>query len=330
MIRFFCPANGHSTIVDRFGPEAFEEQGLLRVDDVDCCDVVVAALLEELAPYVHLFGNARRYLVWCDEPLWSGIYQRIDRHTETFWIKNQPVVVDAMNCFTGNVFISNAHFLSSSYHLDRASYEKLKSSHKPSISDSVDRTVAGFLSYRNGGVWDFTHPSGIRGLSTLRSRIALEGSVFGRVDVYGKDWPQGLAKKELMSTASMDVFESKIAEYGRYRFALCFENTWAPYYVTEKIWHAILAGCLPIYYAGDAHTIYQDFPKNSFVDFAYMEHPIQLFEIVKNMQNDEFEMRMHLCQAVLEAGIARSQSGMRPAILQLRMFADRLKSLCSQ
>ncbi len=39
----------------------------------------------------------------------------------------------------------------------------------------------------------------------------------------------------------MDVFR-------RYRFCIAMENTIAHDYVTEKLWDAFAAGCVPIYY----------------------------------------------------------------------------------
>ena len=39
----------------------------------------------------------------------------------------------------------------------------------------------------------------------------------------------------------MDVFR-------RYRFCIAIENTVAHDYITEKLWDAFAAGCVPVYY----------------------------------------------------------------------------------
>ena len=43
---------------------------------------------------------------------------------------------------------------------------------------------------------------------------------------------------------------SKIDTLARYRYTLCFENTYTPGYVTEKILDSFLAGSIPIYWGG--------------------------------------------------------------------------------
>ena len=42
--------------------------------------------------------------------------------------------------------------------------------------------------------------------------------------------------------------ESKMDVFRRYRFCIAMENTVAHDYVTEKLWDALAAGCVPIYY----------------------------------------------------------------------------------
>ncbi len=42
--------------------------------------------------------------------------------------------------------------------------------------------------------------------------------------------------------------EEEIAYLSQYKFALCFENSSAPGYCTEKIILAYLAGCIPVYW----------------------------------------------------------------------------------
>jgi hypothetical protein len=283
---------------------------------------------------MHQFKTVKKYLLWCDEPLWSNIFQNIELTRTAFLIQHEPtnhpsyVPVDAMNCFTGNVLFSNYHFLLNIYHLDKLSFIKAQGANQAALPAAKERKIAAFLTYRNGGFWDFKHPCGIFGLNTLRSRVALEGALFGKVDIYGQGWPMNLALPEEDATQQCtDLFWLKMRQYEKYKFALCFENTWSPYYVTEKIWHAILSGCLPIYYAGPQHTIYQDFPKNSFIDFFYFEHPVQLFKLIENMSQEEFDRRMALCRTTLFNAIQLSQEGVVPRHLQRTMFAERVKAM---
>jgi hypothetical protein len=59
------------------------------------------------------------------------------------------------------------------------------------------------------------------------------------------------------------VFD-KVATLSKYRFALCFENTAFPGYVTEKIFDCFAAGCIPIYLG--APDIRDLVPAGAFID----------------------------------------------------------------
>jgi hypothetical protein len=66
-----------------------------------------------------------------------------------------------------------------------------------------------------------------------------------------------LAVNSLMNVGHVDIFgnigkplrESKYNILPRYRFNLCFENSTFPGYYTEKILHAWIGGCVPLYYS---------------------------------------------------------------------------------
>lgn len=51
---------------------------------------------------------------------------------------------------------------------------------------------------------------------------------------------------------------------GRYRFAVCFENTIFPGYLTENL-DCLLSGCIPIYW-GDP-TVESQVPPSCYIDF---------------------------------------------------------------
>lgn len=42
-------------------------------------------------------------------------------------------------------------------------------------------------------------------------------------------------------------------------------------------------------------TIYQDFPRNSFLDYSDFEHPRELFQYIENMTFLEYKQRLNLC-----------------------------------
>ena len=91
----------------------------------------------------------------------------------------------------------------------------------------------------------------------------------------------------------------KSAFLRKHRFNLCFENHFWPGYTTEKIGHALAAGCIPIYWGNPA--IAADFNPASFIqvsDFANDEAAIQHILNVA----DSPEMQRKYLQAPCFAG----------------------------
>jgi len=331
----YNPPGSHDTITSRFSAAEFKAAGIEIASDPSEASVIVAALAEELAPLVKQFGGRKRYLIWCDEPLWSHMFQcfpaartRIGNPAPS-GPDDRVLNIDAMNCFTGDVFFSNHHFLNKGYHL---TLERFRKEISGGVVDHSKRPskgkIAAFLTYRNSKRWDFVHPTGGQALNNLRTRLALEGRIFNKVDVYGQGWPQGLVTAEDRGGRDgRDPFDLKLEYYRNYQFAVAIENVWSPYWVTEKIWHPILVGCLPIYYAGPQHTIYRDFPAGSFVDYFDFRDPSALFEFLEGMSGEEFERRMILCRIALEQALYRSMDGETTRTIQMQMFAHRVGNL---
>jgi len=89
-------------------------------------------------------------------------------------------------------------------------------------------------------------------------------------DLYGRGWSDTstLSGAEASAVArsyrgEVAVFE-KVSTLSNYRFALCFENTAFPGYVTEKIFDCFAAGCIPIYLG--APDIKGLVPPGAFID----------------------------------------------------------------
>jgi hypothetical protein len=59
--------------------------------------------------------------------------------------------------------------------------------------------------------------------------------------------------------------EKKVAFLEDYRFNITYENSYGEGYVTEKIFHAKAAGCVPIYW-GDSLAVAEDFNPEGFID----------------------------------------------------------------
>ena len=77
---------------------------------------------------------------------------------------------------------------------------------------------------------------------------------------------------------------AKVDFYKDYKFALTFENSSAPGYTTEKLFHAKVAGAVPIYW-GDPF-VDRDFDPKGFVNANQVKTPDELVALVKKMDDD--------------------------------------------
>lgn len=125
---------------------------------------------------------------------------------------------------------------------------------------------------------------------SYRLEVALDGYKRGLIDIYGKGWPTGIVKG---NSREGTWWLSKPEIVSNYDFNLSFENCCQPYYVTEKLWDSILNGCLPIY--RNNGTIYDDFPRGSFLDIEDYTTKEKLWEHIESMSLDEWNRRYFAC-----------------------------------
>lgn len=102
----------------------------------------------------------------------------------------------------------------------------------------------------------------INGLSSYKS-VSCRGTPFGNHDV-GED--------------------KKINMLKQHKFTICFENTIYPGYHTEKLFHAKVAGCIPLY-NGDK-TVDKDFNLKSFLNLQDYPSISDFCEAVKQLDQD--------------------------------------------
>jgi hypothetical protein len=276
----------------RFSPFHLEEvdqsllmkRGIVHVRDHRECDLCVAKMIEPLKPFIKQYGSRKTYLIWNSEP-------RQEPHF-TKQVSFRGVDVHIMNAYTGDIWVNNYGALNPRRWIDN---------HNP-LGDQSDfsrpkqKKVAALLTYRNDQKsWSLRRDGVEIDLSYLRTQIALQGYQNGKVDIYGQKWPDGIAIED--SRYSSDWGDRKQDILKNYSFNLCFENTNLDYYCTEKIWDSIAAGCLPIYY-GKGNKIYEDFPPRSFLDYAELGEPSDLFTYIDEMSFAEFKERMSLCLEV--------------------------------
>lgn len=200
-----------------------------------------------------------------------------------------------MNVYTGDIFVNNYTLPLPDSHYRRYWEQPLKLLDETNFPDIQHKKVVAVMGYKGDKREASLERYGQEiDLAYLRTQIALEGYRMGKVDIYGANWPDDISLEESREGNYQD---RKAEILKKYHFNLCFENTNFDYYCTEKIWDSIEHKCLPIYY-GDGNKIYEDFPKNSFIDYAELGSPAALFNCIDQMTIEEFRDRMNLCIAV--------------------------------
>jgi len=77
--------------------------------------------------------------------------------------------------------------------------------------------------------------------------------------------------------------KAKVEFYKKYKFALVCENSSSPGYITEKILHAKMGGCVPIYWG--AADICEEFNSKSFINANGLTHEA-LLVLIKSLDTD--------------------------------------------
>ncbi|NEN93050.1 MAG: glycosyl transferase [Okeania sp. SIO3H1] len=257
--------------------EKFAGDEIVFSDREEDCDVFVTRFFQKLKPLILQYGSSKKYLVWTHEP-------RFDTHFnhKVSW---KGVDVHIMNIYTGDIYLNNYYFFW------RENICKIPDYQVEKFGREKHKKIAALIKNCNWNTSLICNGQELD-LYELRKKIALQGYQLDKIDIYGKGWQENIVVENSRSGRWQ---ERKIEILQKYHFNLCFENTIADYYCTEKIWDSIISGCLPIYYGGKNSTIYEDFEKNSFLDYTEFRDSNELFEYVEKISIDEFNKRLNLC-----------------------------------
>jgi len=80
----------------------------------------------------------------------------------------------------------------------------------------------------------------------------------------------GSHKSAMASKSSSSFNAEKLKYYKPYKFVIAFENAIYPGYTTEKIYHALAAGCIPIYWG--SKQVGRDFNTKRFINAHDIPH----------------------------------------------------------
>ena len=91
-------------------------------------------------------------------------------------------------------------------------------------------------------------------------------------------------KLKIMEKSISNPWHAKTKFMSDYKFSIAFENKSSIGYMTEKIWHAYLAGTIPIYWG--SHNIAKFFNPQSFINCHDYNSFAEVVERVKEIDND--------------------------------------------
>jgi len=126
-------------------------------------------------------------------------------------------------------------------------------------------------------------------LNLLEERIKLVKAMGNDIDIYGFDpWSGENRWKEIGNYVGSA--NDKIQTLSKYNFAIAFENTDYPGYITEKIFDVMMAGTIPLYWGGGSLTK-ESIPSQCYVDCrnrdaqdVYLEIKSYNFEKIVNFR----------------------------------------------
>lgn len=84
-----------------------------------------------------------------------------------------------------------------------------------------------------------------------------------------------------------------------YKFSFCFENSFIPGYITEKILVCLSSGCVPIYLG--APNILDYIPKGCFIDFRDFNDLQAVYSYIKNLSEEDYNQYQKNISEFLES-----------------------------
>lgn len=111
-------------------------------------------------------------------------------------------------------------------------------------------TIQDRLAALNAAAANFTQRTGFATLVARHDNNGIRGEIADLLARNGQvDYP-GTFRQNTAANL-VPSYSDKLTFLGGYQFNICPENSNATGYVTEKIWHAIEAGCIPVYWGSN-------------------------------------------------------------------------------
>lgn len=77
----------------------------------------------------------------------------------------------------------------------------------------------------------------------------------------------------------------KLKIMSQYKFTLAFENNSFPGYITEKLFHPMMSGSIPVYYG--AENVTQHIPEDCFIDYRKFKNKEEFWDFIVNFSDEK-------------------------------------------
>lgn len=121
-------------------------------------------------------------------------------------------------------------------------------------------------------------------LNLLSERMRFIREWGGDIDIFGH-LPRGGENKWQQFPNYRGFTPNKQKTLRQYDFNLCFENCDEDGYITEKIFHALIAGCVPLYWGG-GKFLPETVPSSCFINCRNRD-PAEIHQRIKTMPQEE-------------------------------------------
>ncbi|WP_368414407.1 glycosyltransferase family 10 domain-containing protein [Falsiroseomonas sp.] len=250
-------------------------------DDRNEADVILGVHARRFTPEV--CALRRLNILWTHEPFADS--------SNRFRVRDPSGLGDL---YVFNLYNRNVYFDNFFYFQDRSLHplNYIRSEADLNVSFDKKKVVTFMTAKRFRTLIDGMEVS----LAVRRVDLALEGHAGGRLDVFGRGWPEGVALSE--SRYANDRSNVKLSILKEYNFNFCPENTQWDYYVSEKFWEAIMGNCLPIY--APNRTLPMVVPDDLFINFNGMKTFDEITAAIDSMSFANFAERMNEMKRIME------------------------------
>lgn len=260
-------------------PEFLSSAGLEITDDPQKADVFGGIRLRDFKPEIVKLN--RLNVLWTHEPFFDDSIQTRVKS------EGGDAYIYVFNLYNRNVYLDNFYAFP-----DRGKEAIAMIRSEEDLNCPFDRkSIVTLMTAKRHAT--LMHGKDVS-LATWRVNFALEMYAKGNFDVFGREWPDGVALGE---SRYKDRRNAKAEILKGYNFNFCPENTSWDYYVTEKFWEAITGNCMPIYVCNA--TLPMSLPAELFVNCATTTTSEEVSDVVQSMKFSEFAARMNAMKEIV-------------------------------